>query len=559
MKIVQSFWSGRKSLLENNFGWRTPQHHVMGWALSCLRLKEHYKDVHLYTDTAGYEILIGYLHLPYKEVHVCYDELHHYPRTLWAVPKILTYAAQKEPFIHVDGDVFTWKRFNPELEKAQLIAQNEETGTSYYAGMMGSVKKDLSYLPECLETALAKDSIPSYNAGILGGSDLDFFARYTDAALNLVRRNYGGDVQAMPSINFNILFEQILFYALAEQEDKKVSCFFADKIMDNGYKQKSLADFSSVPHQIDYLHLIGRNKFNKGNCELMARVLFKEYPDYFYRIMTLFRNDHARYERNIRKLCPQPPDSGLEGKAGRTETGFYRTRQMVYGDTAGQLSGDQEGQLCGDQEGQRSDDREDQPSRDREGQLSGGDGNILQLVQASDSLLVKDAFQYEQQLARHIRRWEEIGGDHLYVLESACVEKTGFFLQPKEEQLVMSIERNPHIEVIEASFDWTDDLRTLVEQQVKGETKTGGTMIACVPRLFFDGYIEMSIDDLSYNILALLDTPLPLQTLLNELQVCFKEKDVQENQATIYDLVLLKIKHLFYSQLVSIGPASGNN
>ena len=42
MRIVQTFWSRNIDLTQNSFGWLTPQHHIMGWALSCLKLKEYY-------------------------------------------------------------------------------------------------------------------------------------------------------------------------------------------------------------------------------------------------------------------------------------------------------------------------------------------------------------------------------------------------------------------------------------------------------------------------------------------------------------------------------------
>ena len=68
MKVVQTFWTGNKSLLENNFGWINPQYHLMSWTLSCLSLKEHYEDIVLYTDSNGYKVFVELLDLPYKDV-----------------------------------------------------------------------------------------------------------------------------------------------------------------------------------------------------------------------------------------------------------------------------------------------------------------------------------------------------------------------------------------------------------------------------------------------------------------------------------------------------------
>ena len=59
MRIVQTFWSGGKSLLQDGFGWLHPEYNLKSWALSCLSLREHYDEVALYTDSEGKRILIA--------------------------------------------------------------------------------------------------------------------------------------------------------------------------------------------------------------------------------------------------------------------------------------------------------------------------------------------------------------------------------------------------------------------------------------------------------------------------------------------------------------------
>lgn len=80
MKIIQSFWSAGKDVYADGFGWKHPELHFMSWALSCLSLREHYDDVTLYTDSAGYDVLINKLRLPYTRVEVCFDNLKCLPR-----------------------------------------------------------------------------------------------------------------------------------------------------------------------------------------------------------------------------------------------------------------------------------------------------------------------------------------------------------------------------------------------------------------------------------------------------------------------------------------------
>ena len=95
----------------------------------------------LYTDSAGYHILIEVLGLPYTKTHVVFDDFKCLPHH-WALAKIKTYSMQTEPFIHVDGDIYVPKPLPKDVEDAPLVAQNREIGTSYYKWMMDCI---LSY------------------------------------------------------------------------------------------------------------------------------------------------------------------------------------------------------------------------------------------------------------------------------------------------------------------------------------------------------------------------------------------------------------------------------
>lgn len=58
MRMIQTFWTAGQDPLKYAFGWTQPEYNLMSWALSCCSLREHYDDVELYTDSAGYHILI---------------------------------------------------------------------------------------------------------------------------------------------------------------------------------------------------------------------------------------------------------------------------------------------------------------------------------------------------------------------------------------------------------------------------------------------------------------------------------------------------------------------
>lgn len=293
MKIVQTFWSGYKNPLIDDFGWKSPQEHLMSWALSCLSLKENYDEVVLYTDSIGYYVLKELLGLPYTNVILQYDNLS-CPEQHWAYPKILTYSLQNQPFIHVDGDVYLPKRLAPVIESSGLIAQNKEIGTPYYKNMVNAIIQSNIHIPSFLNEELKKDSISSYNAGIIGGNDIEFIQRYCQTAFKFINENHLNDMDNdNKNVNLNILFEQILFYVLSQEQHKKVFTVLNRDIRDNGYTYNDFCDFYAF-EELDLMHIIGGHKRNNRICELLNRTLLNKYPEYYERIINLFSKKHNR-------------------------------------------------------------------------------------------------------------------------------------------------------------------------------------------------------------------------------------------------------------------------
>lgn len=104
-----------KNSLTDSYGWLLPIFNYLSWIISCNQLRRYYDDVTLVTDSQGYDVLINKLHLPYTDVIESLDCLNHYNPNLWALAKIKAYQSIKEPFIHVDGDVFIWTKIDESL------------------------------------------------------------------------------------------------------------------------------------------------------------------------------------------------------------------------------------------------------------------------------------------------------------------------------------------------------------------------------------------------------------------------------------------------------------
>ena len=236
MKIIQSFWSAGKDVYADGFGWKHPELHFMSWALSCLSLREHYDDVTLYTDSAGYDVLINKLRLPYTRVEVCFDNLKCLPR-YWGYTKILAYARQSEPFVYIDSDIYLPRPLPKRLERATLVAQNREYGTAYYKSMTNDMlsRPGLRIPPE-LYDGVAAESVASYNMGLFGGRDTAFIRRFCDTVFRFMDDNdLHNPLGKNSTANCNLVMEQIFFAVMADNEHRKVEGIVPRTMRDNGY------------------------------------------------------------------------------------------------------------------------------------------------------------------------------------------------------------------------------------------------------------------------------------------------------------------------------------
>lgn len=292
MKIVQSFWSkpSFKSTDLNNSdrgsgGWPHRKYFYMSWALSCLQFRQYYDNVELVTDVRGYDLLIDKLQLPYTATKIVLDDLNHYDQDLWAIGKIYTYNLQEEPFLHADCDTFIWRKLPEHLENAELVAQNFECGFNHYENILEQIMHEFHSIPEVLSHSKAKhNNVLAVNAGILGGKDLNFFKKYAAAAMSFINGNY----DSLGKINiglFNIIFEQFLFHAMAERNGIKIEYLL--KNVNPTYE--GLAQFIDAPTKLSFIHALSTFKKSPMICDSMEFWLHTKYPEYYYRIMQLFR------------------------------------------------------------------------------------------------------------------------------------------------------------------------------------------------------------------------------------------------------------------------------
>ncbi|HTI07493.1 MAG TPA: DUF6734 family protein [Puia sp.] len=293
MKIIQSFWT-KPILAENvntggsrmNGGWPHRMLNYCSWAMSCLQLRTFYDSVELVTDRLGKEILIDALQLPYSKVHVELDSLHAVHHGLWSIGKLYAYGMQKEPFIHVDNDVFIWADFGAELCRGDVIAQNVQYETSSYSNTFQDILKTFPCIPEYLRQYDGMKFVPCINAGILGGNDIEFIKKYVNEALTFIEDNKCQIIDRLSYTDFedvNVICEQVMLSAFATAKEKKITCLFPD--------HKDVPDGIGVFHEArnnqQFVHCLGGYKKLRIVYAGLENRLRAAFPFYYKRITDL--------------------------------------------------------------------------------------------------------------------------------------------------------------------------------------------------------------------------------------------------------------------------------
>lgn len=319
MKAVQTLWCGGKSLLHDSFGWTSPAHHLMAWALSSSRLAEYYNQVELYTDSEGYDTLVKDLGLPYSDVHVVLDDAP-FSTLHWSLSKVMTYSLQKEPFIHCDGDFFLFQQLPKNMAEAPLLAQNREYGTAYYKNGFMSMKNDKFILPKKFYKLIEKYVLP-YNMGIFGGSDVDFIKEYANNVLDTCRSNdLFKHKYRYTNINYNAILEQAFFAFYAEIYHRDVSCFIPGEITDGAYSDERFWNLEKF-HFYPFFHLLGGHKSVPEISKILEKLLFHLYPQLYEKIV------YNLYE--TRNKIPETTKKNTYDCIKQYETFLYKCRSLI--------------------------------------------------------------------------------------------------------------------------------------------------------------------------------------------------------------------------------------
>jgi hypothetical protein len=268
MNYVWSFWSHP---FHNGMGcqWHSLKYHWLSWMLSVNLLRRPGNTLTLVTDDYGARVLQDQLGLGFDVVDVALNDLHN--RThVWSAGKLVAYARQQSPFLHVDNDVFVWQpTLLPDANIHPIIAQHPETITREIYDPVEFTAR-LARVPAAWRT----DLVTAPNCGVLGGQPGGFLQRYTTAALALAEL-VDQSPPARTSAKYwqaAICVEQYMLGLCLRAEAVPVRYLFADD--HTSWRTMQLPD----PAALGYTHLFGLAKRNPRLCQWLEAETAQRFP-----------------------------------------------------------------------------------------------------------------------------------------------------------------------------------------------------------------------------------------------------------------------------------------
>ncbi len=291
MKAVWSFWS-KPYLAQRKATWPSEKHHLLAWVLSLETAKQHYAETSLCTDDAGARLLVEELGLSFTQVSTALNSLAHLNPEWWTLGKLYAYHQQNEPFVHIDNDVFLWKRLPKRIEQAPVFAQNPEPfipGFSYYR------PEQITRTLQPVAGAWLPDEWQWYQraglqqhaecCGIFGGQGIDFIHHYAGAALRLIDNPINRTaLDSLPDKSLHMVsVEQYLLAAYLEYHTAHPASLFHRIKIAYLFNSGAEAFNPECAAQAGYTHLAASAKRNSLLARRLENCVRRDYPEYYRR------------------------------------------------------------------------------------------------------------------------------------------------------------------------------------------------------------------------------------------------------------------------------------
>lgn len=207
-------------------------------------------------------------------------------RAVWVQGKLLTYAQQQEPFVHIDSDVYLFNPLPERITSAGVLAQNPEPVdrfSPWYAAEPCAIAVR-THGDGCIpaEWTRYQTSAQEQHAaccGVFGGHRLDFIRDYSSTVLQLLQRNRHAFDYMSDKREFNPFFEQYLLVAWAKYHRVKIEYLF--DFRDDAISGAPAAGFT---------HLMGAAKHDPKLAARVEQRVAKEWSEAYERCQVLFES-----------------------------------------------------------------------------------------------------------------------------------------------------------------------------------------------------------------------------------------------------------------------------
>lgn len=198
-------------------------------------VKKHGYETILYTDEIGRDLLqdINYDQIIILDKNI----LDKFPKRGWSLGKILAMSMIKEPFFHIDFDLFLREDLDEDFKKSPIFSFHQEhwvtrqfaehksgdfLENNYYPEFYISIKEFLERTENICSFNLDISEIDSCNCAIVGGNNYQAFNKAAEYVINFglkykdVIDNFYTVFPKIPDWFCAVFLEQILFMKLVQ-------------------------------------------------------------------------------------------------------------------------------------------------------------------------------------------------------------------------------------------------------------------------------------------------------------------------------------------------------
>ncbi len=214
------------------FGYASREDFFKSFYLSVKLAKNYFNDIKIYTDELGHKLLEP-LNLDVKIIiNLKYSDI---GSKFYSLAKIQTFLLQKEPFLHLDFDLFLLDNFDKlmheQVMNSDIITLNSESNdwTKFYLDCINDYLNKRNIPIEEIDDSIKSNmQFPIYNNGIFGGNNIEFLHEFCNKLIDYLNKDNEFENPYILSERAVPFLEQFYFSSLARKKQIDINTF-ADK------------------------------------------------------------------------------------------------------------------------------------------------------------------------------------------------------------------------------------------------------------------------------------------------------------------------------------------